>query len=193
MICRLSVLMLLATGLLPALPEAPRQPRACSCGRHAAHQKFVAVEVQTKALLKLGISGAGLTDVTRVTLPTKCRGSRSKASSGPAPDAPERLNQLGFFTCEVWTVGDQYIAAYHVGATQVPIRPKDARQPLEPSHTRLRAEGRSLRRRAQGRARHGRVVCGHLRQRTCRWRRAVVSLVIEPSTAYRFVSVPPVR
>ncbi len=78
-------------------------------------RKFVAVEVQTQGTAeKLGISSAELTDVTRVTLLNKIPGIALEGSGGPAPDASERLNQLGFFTCEVWTVGEQYIAAYHV-------------------------------------------------------------------------------
>lgn len=78
-------------------------------------KKFVAVEVQTQGTAeKLGISAPELTDVTRVTLLNKVPGIALEGSSGPSRDAPERLNQLGFFTCEVWTVGEQYIAAYHV-------------------------------------------------------------------------------
>jgi hypothetical protein len=78
-------------------------------------RKFVAVEVQTQGTAdKLGISGPELTDIMRVTLLNKVPGIALEGSSGPAPDASERPNQLGFFTCEVWTVGEQYIAAYHV-------------------------------------------------------------------------------
>lgn len=114
-ICRLSVLMLLATGVLPALSEALASPELVPVADMRHIKKFVAVEVQTQGTAeKLGISGAELTDVTRVTLLNKVPGIALEGSSGPAPDAPERLNQLGFFTCEVWTVGDQYIAAYHV-------------------------------------------------------------------------------
>ena len=78
-------------------------------------RKFVAVEVQTQGTAdKLGISGAELTDVMRVTLLNKIPGIALEGSSGPSADALERPGQLGFFTCEVWTVGEQYIAAYHV-------------------------------------------------------------------------------
>ena len=78
-------------------------------------RKFVSVEVQTQGTAeKLGISGAELTDMTRVTLLNKVPGIALEGSSGPSPGPTERLNQLGFFTCEVWTVGEQYIAAYHV-------------------------------------------------------------------------------
>jgi hypothetical protein len=78
-------------------------------------RKFVAVEAQTQGTAdKLGISGPELTDIMRVTLLNKVPGIALEGSSGPAPDASERPNQLGYFTCEVWTVGEQYIAAYHV-------------------------------------------------------------------------------
>jgi hypothetical protein len=78
-------------------------------------RKFVAVEVQIQGSAeKLGISGSELTDMTRVTLLNKVPGISLEGSSGPSPDAQERVNHLGFFTCEVWTVGEQYIAAYHV-------------------------------------------------------------------------------
>lgn len=102
-------------GLMPAESAlgANPDPAPVSDMRHI--KKFVAVEVQTQGTAeKLGINSAELTDVTRVTLLNKVPGIALEGSSGPSPDAPERLNQLGFFTCEVWTVGEQYIAAYHV-------------------------------------------------------------------------------
>ncbi|MBA5875097.1 MAG: hypothetical protein GDA66_11190 [Nitrospira sp. CR1.2] len=114
-ICRLSVLMLLGPGVFPSLPVAIASPDVVPVTDMRHIKKFVAVEVQTQGTAeKLGISSAELTDVTRVTLLNKVPGIALEGSSGPSPDAPERLNQLGFFTCEVWTVGDQYIAAYHV-------------------------------------------------------------------------------
>ena len=114
-LCRLSVLMLLGTGFFPSLSVAIASPEMVPVTDMRHIKKFVAVEVQTQGSAeKLGISGAELTDVTRVTLLNKVPGIALEGSSGPSPDAPERLNQLGFFTCEVWTVGDQFIAAYHV-------------------------------------------------------------------------------
>ncbi|MCC2642640.1 MAG: exported protein of unknown function [Nitrospira sp.] len=78
-------------------------------------KKFVSVEVQTQGTAeKIGINSADLTDMTRVTLLNKLPGIALEGSSGPSLDTTERLSQLGFFTCEVWTVGEQYIAAYHV-------------------------------------------------------------------------------
>ena len=102
-------------GVLPAgsVLGASPDPVPVADMRHI--KKFVAVEVQTQGTAeKLGISSAELTDVARVTLLNKVPGIALEGSSGPSPDASERFNQLGFFTCEVWTVGEQYIAAYHV-------------------------------------------------------------------------------
>lgn len=114
-ICRLPVMMLLGIGLFPSLAAAIASPEVVPVTDMRHIKKFVAVEVLTQGTAeKLGISSAELTDLTRVTLLNKVPGIALEGSSGPSPDAPERLNQLGFFTCEVWTVGDQYIAAYHV-------------------------------------------------------------------------------
>ncbi len=111
----LSVLLLLGLELLPAVPVLAANPDSVPVVDMRHIKKFVVVEVQTQGTAeKLGISGAELTDVTRVTLLNKVPGIALEVSSGVSTDAPERLNQLGFFTCEVWTVGDQYIAAYHV-------------------------------------------------------------------------------
>ena len=112
---KLSVLLLLGLEFLPAVPVLAANPDSVPVVDMRHIKKFVAVEVQTQGTAeKLGISGAELTDVTRVTLLNKVPGIALEVSSGVSTDAPERLNQLGFFTCEVWTVGDQYIAAYHV-------------------------------------------------------------------------------
>ncbi len=115
-VSRLSVLLpLLGVSLLLAAPARGANPEAAAIADMRHIRKFVAVEVQTQGTAeKLGISSAELTDVTRVTLLNKVPGIALEGSSGPSPDATERLNQLGFFTCEVWTVGEQYIAAYHV-------------------------------------------------------------------------------
>lgn len=102
-------------GLVWALPALAANPESLPVSDMRQIKKFVAVEVQTQGTAeKLGINGAELTDVTRATLLNKVPGIALESSSGPSSDAPERLNQLGFFTCEVWTVGEQYIAAYHV-------------------------------------------------------------------------------
>ena len=112
---RWSVLLLLGIGFLPSTPVLGANPESVALADMRHIKKFVAVEVQTQGTAeKLGISAAELTDVTRVTLLNKVPGIALEGSSGPSSDVSERLNQLGFFTCEVWTVGDQYIAAYHV-------------------------------------------------------------------------------
>lgn len=112
---RLSVFLPLGVSFLLATSAVGAAPESASLADMRHIRKFVAVEVQTQGTAeKLGISSAELTDVTRVTLLNKVPGIALEGSSGPSPDATERLNQLGFFTCEVWTVGEQYIAAYHV-------------------------------------------------------------------------------
>lgn len=112
---RLSVLLLLGSGFSLVAPLLGANPDSVPVADMRHIKKFVAVEVQTQGTAeKLGINSAELTDVTRVTLLNKLPGIALESSSGPSSDAPERLNQLGFFTCEVWTVGEQYIAAYHV-------------------------------------------------------------------------------
>jgi hypothetical protein len=78
-------------------------------------KKFVAVEVQTQGTAeKIGLKSGDLTDLTRSAFLNKVPGIPLEGSRGPSADGTERLNQLGFFTCEVWTVGEEYIVAYHV-------------------------------------------------------------------------------
>ena len=78
-------------------------------------KKFVSVEVQTQGTAeKIGLKGGDLTDLTRSAFLNKVPGIPLEGSRGPSADGTERLNQLGFFTCEVWTVGEEYIVAYHV-------------------------------------------------------------------------------
>jgi hypothetical protein len=78
-------------------------------------KKFVSVEVQTQGTAeKVGLMSGELTDVTRLTFLRNFPGVALEGSAGPSPDGTERLNQLGFLACEVWTVGEEYIVAYHV-------------------------------------------------------------------------------
>jgi hypothetical protein len=78
-------------------------------------KKFVSVEVQTQGTAeKLGLMSGELTDVTRLTFLKSFPGVALEGSGGPSPDGTERSNQLGFLACEVWTVGEEYIVAYHV-------------------------------------------------------------------------------
>lgn len=110
-----ALLTLCGASFVPAVSALGANPDPVPVADMRHIKKFVSVEVQTQGTAeKLGISSAELTDVTRVTLLNRVPGIALEGSSGPSPDAPERLNQLGFFTCEVWTVGEQYIAAYHV-------------------------------------------------------------------------------
>jgi hypothetical protein len=113
---RLSVfLVCLGASALAIVPWAGAEPEATALADLRQIKKFVSVEAQTQGTAeRLGISRAHLTDLIRVTLLNKVSGVALEASSGPAPDASDRPQQLGFLTCEVWTVGDQYIAAYHV-------------------------------------------------------------------------------
>jgi hypothetical protein len=78
-------------------------------------KKFVSVEVQTQGTAeKVGLMSGELTDVTRLTFLRNFPGVALEGSAGPSPDGTERLSQLGFLACEVWTVGEEYIVAYHV-------------------------------------------------------------------------------
>ena len=78
-------------------------------------KKFVSVEVQTQGTAeKIGLKSGELTDVTRLTFLRNFPGVALEGSAGPSPDGTERLSQLGFLACEVWTVGEEYIVAYHV-------------------------------------------------------------------------------
>jgi hypothetical protein len=78
-------------------------------------KKFVSVEVQTQGTAeKLGLKKAELTDVSRLAFLKNLPGIPLEASGGPSSDEKERLSQLGFLTCEVWTVGEEYIVAYYM-------------------------------------------------------------------------------
>lgn len=78
-------------------------------------KKFVSVEVQTQGTAeKVGLKSRELTDVTRLTFLRNFPGVALEGSAGPSPDGTERLSELGFLSCEVWTVGEEYIVAYHV-------------------------------------------------------------------------------
>lgn len=78
-------------------------------------KKFVSVEVQTQGTAeRVGLNSGELTDLTRSAFLNKVPGVPVEGSRVPSVDGTERLNQLGFFTCEVWTVGEEYIVAYHV-------------------------------------------------------------------------------
>ncbi|MBX3237862.1 MAG: hypothetical protein KF814_17095 [Nitrospiraceae bacterium] len=81
-------------------------------------RRFASVEVQTQGTAeRLGIKRGELTDLARLALLNRIPGVGIEGSGIPSADAGERLHQFGFFACEVWTVGEQYIAAYHVDCT----------------------------------------------------------------------------
>ncbi len=77
-------------------------------------KKFVSVEVQTLGTAeRIGLSGSELTDTTRLVFLKNFPGVALELSSLHT-EGSDRLSQLGFFTCEVWTVGEHHIVAYHV-------------------------------------------------------------------------------
>jgi hypothetical protein len=78
-------------------------------------KKFVAIEVQVQGTAeKLGLKSGDLTDLTRLTFLKNFPGVSLEMSGAPSVDGRERLSQLGYLTCEVWTVGEEYIVAYHL-------------------------------------------------------------------------------
>lgn len=77
-------------------------------------KKFVSVEVQTLGTAeKIGLSSGELTDTTRLVFLKNFPGVALEVSAGPV-EGGDRLSQSGFLTCEVWTVGEQPIVAYHM-------------------------------------------------------------------------------
>lgn len=78
-------------------------------------KKFVSIEVQTQGTAeKLGLRSGELTDALRGLFLKNFPGIAIEMSGGPSPGGSERLSQLGFLTCEVWTVGEEYTVAYHL-------------------------------------------------------------------------------
>ena len=78
-------------------------------------KKFVSIEVQTLGTAeKLRLKGGELTDAMRAAFLKNVPGIALEMSGGPSPEGTERLREIGFFTCEVWTVGEAYTVAYHL-------------------------------------------------------------------------------
>lgn len=78
-------------------------------------KKFVSVEVQTQGTAeKLRLKSGGLTDAMRVAFLKNFPGIALEMSGGPSVEGTDRLREVGFFTCEVWTVGEEYTVAYHL-------------------------------------------------------------------------------
>lgn len=110
-----ALLLVLGAYSLPAVPALGASPDPASVAEMRQIKKFVSVEVQTQGTAeKIGLQSADLTDLTRVLFLKKVSGVALAGSSGPSGDGTEPLNQLGFLTCEVWTVGEQQIVAYHI-------------------------------------------------------------------------------
>ena len=91
-------------------------------------KKFVAIEVQVQGTSeRLGLRSGELTDQTRLIFLKNFPGVALEMSGTSSLDGKERLSQLGFLTCEVWTVGEEYIVAYHLdcnaGSYFMPGRP----------------------------------------------------------------------
>lgn len=108
-------LLVLGAYSLPAVAALGASPDSASVAEMRQIKKFVSVEVQTQGTAeKLELSSNELTDLIRVTFLKKVPGVALEGSSGPSAAVTEPLNQLGFLTCEVWTVGEQQIVAYHI-------------------------------------------------------------------------------
>ena len=108
-------LLVLGASSLPPVHALGASPDPASVAEMRQIKKFVSVEVQTQGTAeKIGLKGADLTDLTRVLFLKKVPGVPLEGSSGPSGDGTEPLGQLGFLTCEVWTVGEQQIVAYHI-------------------------------------------------------------------------------
>jgi hypothetical protein len=94
------------------VPAQGTNPEPASSVELRQIKQFVSVEVQTQGTAeKLGLKSGELTDLTRLTFLNRIPWVALGGSTG---DGTDRLNQLGFLTCEVWTVGEAYIVAYHV-------------------------------------------------------------------------------
>jgi len=108
-------LLVLGASSLPPVHALGASPDPASVAEMRQIKKFVSVEVQTQGTAeKIGLKGPDLTDLTRVLFLKKVPGVPLEGSSGPSGDGTEPLGQLGFLTCEVWTVGEQQIVAYHI-------------------------------------------------------------------------------
>lgn len=77
--------------------------------------KFVSIEVQTAGSAeKIGLKPSALTDAARIAFRTSFNGLPFEDVTVRALQGTERPNQLGFLTCDVWTVGEEFVVAYHV-------------------------------------------------------------------------------
>jgi hypothetical protein len=110
-----AILLAFGADASPAVPAQGASPEPVPFAEFKQIKKFVSVEVQTQGTAeRIGLKKGELTDLSRLTFLKKFPGIALEGSSGPPVDGTERLNQLGFLTCEVWTVGEEYIVAYHM-------------------------------------------------------------------------------
>jgi len=109
------MLLALAANTAFAAPVQAVSPGPVPYAEFGQIKKFVSVEVQTIGTAeKIGLKKTDLTDLMRLTFLRQLPGAPLVGSGGLPADGTERLNQLGFLTCEVWTVGEEYMVAYHV-------------------------------------------------------------------------------
>ncbi len=115
------VLIGVAPIIAPAAPEADKRPERVPLAELQEIKKFVSVEVQTQGSAeKLGLKSAELTDLTRLAFLNNFPGVALESPGTSSLDEVERPNQAGFIYCEVWTVGEEYIVAYHVDCNAGP-------------------------------------------------------------------------
>ncbi len=102
-------------GTALAAPPEPRMDTA-SFSDLKQIRKFVSVEVQTQGTAeKLGLTRTELTDTARLIFLRNFPNITLEMSAGPPSiESTERLSQLGYLICEVWTVGEEYMVAYHL-------------------------------------------------------------------------------
>ena len=111
----MGLLLAIGASMEYAVPAQGANPEASPFADLGQIKKFVAIEVQTQGTAeKLGFKSGELTDATRLTFLKNFPGVALEMSSTPSVDGRERLSQLGFLTCEVWTVGEEYLVAYHL-------------------------------------------------------------------------------
>lgn len=128
-VCRWMVLLLtIGVSMGYGLPVHGAGSEAQPSVDLAQIKKFVAIEVQVQGTAeRLGLKSGELTDQTRLTFIKSFPGVALEMSGTSSLDGKERLSQLGFLTCEVWTVGEEYIVAYHMdcnaGSYFMPGRP----------------------------------------------------------------------
>jgi hypothetical protein len=126
---RIGLLLVIGASIGYVLPVHAAGSEAQPSADLAQIKKFVAIEVQIQGTAeKLGLKSAELNDHVRLTFLKNFPGVALEMSGPSSLDGRERLSQLGFLLCEVWTVGEVYIVAYHMdcnaGSYLTPGRPE---------------------------------------------------------------------